>query len=143
MAKQSDKKQIEKIQNQCMSLIDPKLNINKIYKSYNLLKLKDLIELSNWKFAHQFRQSTLPKKIMESILYDHRNKCRIKSHPYKTCNKNIPNLPRATHRLYRSSYLYQSLLQYSKLPNNIKQQTTQNAFVKACKNRLLNHNNTH
>ena len=93
MAKQSDKKQIEKIQNQCVSLIDLKLNINKIYKSYNLLKLKDLIEPSNWKFAHQFEQGTLPKKISESIQYDHMNKCLIKSHPYKTRNKNIPNLP--------------------------------------------------
>ena len=126
-----------------MSLIDPKLNINKIYKSYNLLKLKDVIELLNWKFAHQFEQGTLPKKIMESIRYDNRNKCLIKSHPYKTRNKNIPNLLRDTHRLYSSRYLYQSLLRYSKLPNNIKQQTTQNAFVKACKNHLLNQNNTH
>ena len=42
MAKHSDKKPIEKIQNQCVSLIDPKLNISKTYKSYNLLKTKRL-----------------------------------------------------------------------------------------------------
>ena len=92
MAKQSDKKLIEKIQNQCVSIIDPKCKTSKIYKTYNLLKLKDLIDLSNWKFAHQFEQDTLPKRIRESILYDHRNNSLIKSHPYKTRNKNIPNL---------------------------------------------------
>ena len=130
MAKQSDKKLIEKIQNQCMSLIDPKLNISKIYKSYNLLKLKDLIELSNWKFAHQFEQGSLPKIITESILYDHRNNSLIKSHQYKMRNKNINNLPQATHKLYRSSFLYQSLLKYTKLPSNIRQLTNHTAFSK-------------
>ena len=142
MARVSDKQLIEKVQNQCVRIINPKYKTSIIYKTYSLLKLTDLIDLTNWKFAHQFEQDSLPRKIMKTILYDHKNNSLIKSHSYKTRNKNIPNLPRATHKLYRSSYLYQSLLRYSKLPNNIKQISNHNSFVKACKNHLLNANLT-
>ena len=84
MINQSDCKSIEKIQNQCISLIDPKLNTHEIYKTHNLLKLQGLIELSILKFGYQFDQGYLPKKIMESITCDHKNDSLIKTHHYRT-----------------------------------------------------------
>ena len=118
MINQSERKSIEKIQNQCVSLIDPKLPTHEIYKTYNLLKLHGLIELSNLKFGHQFEEGSLPIKIMESITYNHKNKSLIKSHHYKTRNKKLPNLPQTTHKLYRNSSnlimtkVYRNILNY-------------------------------
>ena len=71
----------------------PKLTTHEIYKTHNLLKLQELIELSNLKFGHQFEQGSLPVKIMESITYDHKNNSLIKTHHYRTRNKRLPNLP--------------------------------------------------
>ena len=143
MINQSERKSIKKIQNQCVSLIDPKLSIHEIYKTHNLLKLHRLIELSNLKFGHQFKQGSLPRKIMESITYDHKNKSLVKTHQYKTWNKKFPNLPQATHKLYRNSFLYQSLLKYSKLPASIKQIDNKDTFIKACKKHLLTSQSMH
>ena len=36
---------LQKLQNQCVRLIDPKSNINQIYKKNQILKIKDLIKL--------------------------------------------------------------------------------------------------
>ena len=78
MINQSNRRILEKIQDQCVSIINPRLSINEVYKTHNLLKLQDLIELSNLEFGHRFEQESLPIKIMESIKYDHKKNSLIK-----------------------------------------------------------------
>ena len=68
MARVSDKQLIEKVQNQCVRIINPKYKTSIIYKTYSLLKLTDLIDLTNWKFAHQFETRLTSQKNYENYL---------------------------------------------------------------------------
>ena len=121
-----------------MRQIEVNLDIDKIYNKHHILKITELIDLSNLKFGYQSDHDLLPTKLAESAKSDHRNNILIKTHPYKTRNKRLPNLPAATHNLYQKSFLYQSLVKYNSLPNSIKQIGKQCSFVRECKKWLIN-----
>ena len=55
-----DLDKLQKLQNQCVRLIDPKSNINQIYKKNQILKIKDLIKLELSKFGYKYLHNILP-----------------------------------------------------------------------------------
>ena len=122
-------KKLEKLQNQCVNLIEPKQSTNKTYKKYRILKFRDLIELELAKFGFKLTNNLLPKSIKNLVVTDHLGKSLIKDHVYNTRNKSISNNPPAKNNKYNKSFMNKSISVFNSLSPEIKSATSLNSFA--------------
>ena len=70
-----------------------------------MLRLDNLIKIENIKLGYKLEHSQLPKTIQHMLKTDSKEKSLVKTHPYPTRTKNVPNLPRALNKAYHASFL--------------------------------------
>ena len=126
-----------KIQNRCVSQINPAACIAEIYSTQHLLNLHQIIRLEQSKLGFKLCNHMLPPHVSKEMLTDQNLKSIVKAHTYKTRKKNIPNWPNTRDQLYMSSFLYQAPLAYSDLPDKLRSIENYHRCVKECKQHLL------
>ena len=124
-----DLKKLEKLQNQCVKLIEPRQSTNEIYKKYRILKFKDLIDLELAKFGFKSVHKLLPNRIISLTSTDHLGRSLIKSHDYDTRNKSITNNPPAKNNKYNKSFMNKGITIFNNLSQEIKNATSLSSFV--------------
>ena len=128
---------IQKVQNYCMSMIQPNQNIKITAKKEKILNISSLIRLEHLKLGYRMLHKSLPPKINTHLSTDQNKNSLEKSHKYDTRNKNKPNLPKIKNKIYRNSFLYQSNKELLLLPQKIIAQPTKRTFIKSVKKLLL------
>ena len=126
-----------KIQNRCVSQINPAACIAEIYSTQHLLNLHQIIRLEQSKLGFKLCNNMLPPRVSKEMLTDQNSKSIVKAHKYETRKKNIPNRLNTRDQLYMSSFLYQAPLAYSNLPDKLRSIENYHRFVKECKQHLL------
>ena len=126
-----------KIQNRCVSQINPASCITDIYRTYHLLNLHQIIRLEQSKLGFKLCNNMLPPRVSKEMLTDQNSKSIVKTHDYETRKKTIPNRPNTRDQLYMSSFLYQAPLAYSKPPSKLRTLENYHRFAKECKQHLL------
>ena len=137
MITKEDLLKLEKIQNKCVQLIEPRKELSKIYKDNSILKLQSLVRLENAKIWHKYYQKTLPANLMKMMQQDQNNTNLQKQHGYNTRKKKEINLPLATCQAYKSSFYVEGLKVYSTLPSETKRKEQLSHFVNDYKKLLL------
>ena len=128
---------LQKIQTECLQLIVPLNKTGNLNKELGILKIKYMIKLENYKFGYKLDNNLLPTKTTELCYLDNKSNSLKKQHPYSTCNKTMPNLPKNTNKAYRASYLCTGPQMFQTLPVETKLKCTLSCFTKSCKNILL------
>ena len=128
---------LSKAQCTAVMLIDPNNSIDETFKKYKILKVTDMLHLEQCKMGYKLCHNLLPKKLADNMTQDHKCHSIVKNHRYFTRSKKTPNLPSAMSAKYRSSFLYNSIREYSALDYNVKQARNLRVFVKNCKQRYF------
>ena len=128
---------IQKVQNYCMSMIQPNQNIKTTAKKEKILNISSLIRLEHLKLGYRMLNKSLPPQIDTHLSTDQNKNSLEKSHKYDTRNKNKPNLPKIKNKIYQNSFLYQSNKELLLLPQKIIAQPTKRSFIKSVKKLLM------
>ena len=130
---------LQKHQNKCVRLVTNGLANTETYKKLKILNITSLVQLENYKHGYKLNNNLLPIPVAKSCTSDSTHQSIMKQHKYNTRNKHLPNVPKATNKKYRSSFLYQHIKDFEQLPNTIKNEsTTFPNFVRRCKKHILN-----
>ena len=129
--------EIQKVQNYCLSMINPHQTPKNTAKLEKILNITSLIRLEHLKLGYGMLHKTLPPQINYHLSTDHNKQSLEKLHKYSTRNKNKPNLPKIKNKDYRNSFLYQSSKELMLLPQIIMPLTTKTTFIKSIKKLLL------
>ena len=140
MASHHQLKQIQNQQDKAVKLIDFKHKKGDTYRTHRILNVHQLTKLELCKLGYRLTNNLLPKPLTNELLSDQHNKSLGKMHGYNTRHKSIPNLPRANNSRYRSSYLFQAISAYSKLPDSVTKQPNLKSFISRCKHHLIEQN---
>ena len=127
--KKIDLARLTKIQNKCVKLIEPRLDLNTIYNKHRILRIEDLIQLEEIKFGFKQINKLLPKRLQDIVDHDSKGTTLAKLHAYETRNKKIPNLPNSHHHKYRNSFLNKGIVSFSNLSYQLKAKTTVDAVI--------------
>ena len=138
MISSEELRKLEKLQDQCVSLIDPRLSTLEIYTKHDILSFNKLVKLEMYKTWHKCYLQMLPKKLNCLMKEDHNKMNLVKQHSYNTRRKREINLPLATSLLYKNSFYVKGLKMYGELPTEIKEEKKYNLFVIRCKNHIRN-----
>ena len=139
--KKSDLARLTKIQNKCVKLIEPRLDLSTIYNKHRILRIEDLIQLEEIKFRFKQINKLLPKRLQDIVDHDSKGATLVKMHAYDTRNKKIPNLPSSHHNKYRNSFLNKGIVSFSNLPYQLKSKTTVSAVTSGFKRAIFDQNN--
>ena len=126
-------KELQKIQQQCVELIS-KLkdsDAGKHMRFLNIMTLDKMIQLSLCKLGYKIyiTHKVLPTLLL-MIFNAHRGK---KTHRYLTRNRQTPNVQRHHSTKFNRSFLCQSIMEYSKLSENLKRETHPTQFERLLK----------
>ena len=133
MLKRSQLQEIFAVQQKCVNLIGGTTPFAK----YKIPTVFELVRLEQCKLGFKLCKGLLPTGLKKVMMSDHNLQSVIKSHPYSTRTRNIPNRPSAKLTLYRNSFLYSSIQNYSNLSAEVRDSATLSVFVKKCKRVLL------
>ena len=128
---------ITKTQRTAVQLINPCVSVDILFKKEKILPVQKLIALEECKMGYKLCHNLLPKNLGKCMLSDHRDVSVQKGHRYQTKNKKIPNLPSANSSKYRSSFLFTSIKEYSKLSTELKEAKSLSIYVRSLKNRII------
>ena len=128
---------LQKIQNYCLTMIQPRQHSIITAKKEKILTINSLIRLEHLKLGYRMMNKTLPPKIISHLCTDQNKTSLEKRHNYNTRNKNKPNLPQIKNKNYRNSFLYQSNKELMLLPQKIISLPTRTLFIKSVKNLLM------
>ena len=128
LCKKGDIARLTKAQNKCVKLIDPKKDIDNIYKNHKILKIKEMIELEEVKFGY---------KLQTIVDHDLSGHPLNKKHSYNTRNKKILNCPSAHNHKYRNSFLNKGIVSFSNLSYSLKSANTLSSIVSGFKKTIF------
>ena len=94
MLNQAQNKKIQRLQNNCIHLINGKPAMRESYQSLNLLRFNEILTLQNLKLGHRVQHSQLPERILYACTSDTHGKSLEKKHSYQMRHKHEPNHPR-------------------------------------------------
>ena len=134
MVKKETLNKIQSIQTKCLKQIKKTVNYPHELK---LLNINELVRLEHAKLGYRLENKLLPKKIMQIITTDSKNKSLEKLHKYNTRNKNKLYLPKIKNKLYRNSFLYQANKELLLLPKIKTCKISYSTFIKTVKLTLL------
>ena len=109
-------KELERIQNKCLRLVNPFIPIKDRLSKLNILSINRLIELEQCKLCYKLCNQMLPTILTRLIKHDQHNNDMMKTHAYPTRQKQIPHRPKVKLGLYQRSFLYQTISRFSNLP---------------------------
>ena len=129
---------LQQLQDQCVSIIRPcKTSLSAKRLALNMLNVNELIELEHLKFAHKCLNNELPVLLIKNSYIDHNVKSLHRQHSYNTRNKRLPNAAKCSDNRYKNCVFYKSFILYSKIPQELKECTNTQLFVKKSKKYLL------
>ena len=128
---------LQKIQNYCLTMIQPHQDSIITAKKEKILTINSLLRLEHFKLGYRMMNKTLPPKIISHLCTDQNKASLEKRYKYNTRNKNKPNLPQIKNKNYRNSFLYQSNKELMLLPQKIIALPTRTLFIKSVKNLLM------
>ena len=131
------KRKIQKCMDTCFNLITHQPANAANYKKEKMLRLDDLVTLENLKLGYKMEHSLLPMTIQNLMKTDSNKKSLVKTHPYPTRSKNVPNLPTAQNKAYHASFLVQSIKDYDRLSTEVREIRTLPIFIRRIKKNLL------
>ena len=141
ICKKGDLTRLSKIQNKCVKLIEPRLDVNTIYKKHKILRIDELIKLEEIKFGYKQINKLLPNKLQYIVDHDSKGLTLMKKHAYNTRNKKIPNCPSSYHQNYRNSFLNKGIVSYSNLLYQLKSNNTISTIISGYKRTIFDQNN--
>ena len=126
MAGESQLNGLHKIQDHCIRIVSSNNNdnIKDLYTSLNIQPIDQLIKGSLCKLCHSLNHKQLPSPLIK-LFNMHGGE---KLHRYPTWNKNIPNVQKHTAQVFNQSFLCRSLVEYSKLPTELKSKKEKRIF---------------
>ena len=141
ICKKGDLTRLSKIQNKCVKLIEPRLDVNTTYKKHKILRIDQLIRLEEIKFGYKQINKLLPNKLQYIVDHDSKGKTLMKKHAYNTRNKKILNCPSSCHQNYRNSFLNKGIVSYSNLPYQLKSNNIISTIISGFKRTIFDRNN--
>ena len=136
-ATEEQMKKLQKLQNKCLKYILPNYNPAELNSKLQILKIKDMVQLSNWKFGFKFITRQLPPRIITICSEDSNNQSLLPTHQYNTRNKRLPNLPKIANKLYRESFLIKGPRSILTLPLELQQTKNLKTFSSKCKKQII------
>ena len=130
---------LQKLQTKCLKYTLPHQTTDKLNSKLQILKIKDMLKLANWKFGYKLANRQLPPRIITICSEDSKNQTLLPSHQYNTRNKKTPNLPKSANKLYRESFLCKGPRSILTLELEIQKSINLKAFTTKCKKLLINH----
>ena len=130
MASKSCLNIISRTQKNCIQCVNTK-------EKEPFLSLNDIILLETLKFGWKVINQALPISLQNCALSTPQGHSLEKNHRYMTRNKNIPNVPKASNKLYKSSIFFKGISKFSELTLELKQVRSYRLFVKRVKTMLL------
>ena len=127
---------LQKIQNKCVQLIDPRVAVATIYKEHKIPRLTDMIFTECCKLWHRYSLKLLPSKLSAIMTKDSKQKSLIKTHRYGTRNKKVLNTPLAMTNLYKNSFFVSGLTKYQSLQQATRDVRDIDIFSKTLKQQL-------
>ena len=106
-------------------------------RNSQFLTIDDIIRLEILKFGWKLVNHTLPSSLHACALSSSQGLTLEKTHRYSTRNKRIPNVPRVTNKLYKSSIFCKGIVKFSELRSELKEAKSYNYFVKLVKKEIL------
>ena len=130
---------LEKLQRESVRLI---MNVRHVdlskMRHARILPLSDIITLECSKLMYRALKHDLPTELNMAIRTDSANRSLNKSHTYSTRNKHVPRLPKCSTKIYRDSFLYHCIKDYSSLTKDTHDSYNLPMFNNHCKRELLN-----
>ena len=138
LLKQEQIHKLQKIQDLCLKILGRGSGpMEGMYRSQHILTITKLIDMELCKFWHRKTLGLTPPKLLEHMTTDHKNHPLMKTHNYKTRQKELVNRPTSTHREYHDSFLVKGNRIYSQLPTSIRKEEKMCKFAKSIKRHLL------
>ena len=100
MCKKMDLNHLQKAQDNCIKLLDPKQTVDMNYSNNYILTLPQLIHLEEIKLGYKITNKLLPTNLQSLLDTDQNGYDLNKNHTYNTRKKRIPNLPRISTKAY-------------------------------------------
>ena len=116
----------------------PRTDINTAHYKLGILKIKDMLTLANLKFGYKLAHNLFPIKIRTICLEDSKKQILLPQHKYNTRTRNMPNLPKASSKLYKNSFLYKGPRSVLSVETEAQKSSTLQMFTSKCKQTLLN-----
>ena len=119
---------LEKIQNQCIRIINKESATSDItgqYEKLRILKLDQLVKLHLCKLGHIISHDQLPIPIHRMF----KARGGKKSHHYPTRRKPIPNIQTHSSEIFNKSFMCRSLMEYNLLPQHLRTNVPYQRFV--------------
>ena len=119
---------LEKIQNQCIRIINKESATSDItgqYEKLRILKLDQLVKLHLCKLGHMISHDQLPIPIHRMF----KARGGKKSHHYPTRRKHIPNIQTHSSEIFNKSFMCRSLMEYNLLPQHLRTNVPYQRFV--------------
>ena len=127
-------KELWKMQQQCVQLVS-KLNdknINRQMRTLHIMSVDNMIRLSLCKLGYKITHEVLPIPLLK-IFNSHGGK---KTHQYPMRNRQTSNVQKHHSAKFNKSFLCQSILEFSKLNDNLKREKHLTRFEKLLKKHI-------
>ena len=138
LASKSILKHLQKVQNNCLRCIEPRMHIPEILKKHKILKVEDLIKLEQCKLGYKVCNNLLPARLLTWLFTESKDMSLKKSHIYNTRCKEIPNVPVMSSTRYRNSFMYMCIKEYTSAVISESPKHGLKSFIKHYKETLLN-----
>ena len=134
MVSESQLNGFHKIQDHCIRIISSNNHddIKELYTSLSIQPIDQLIKGSLCKLGHSLNHKQLPSPLIR-LFNIHGEE---KMHRYPTWNKNIPNVQKHKAQVFNQSFLCRSLVEYGKLPTELKTEKNKRTFEHKLKHYL-------
>ena len=137
MASKTELKDLRKIQNQCICIINKRSATSDIagqYEKLRILKLDHLINLQLCKLGHMISHDQLLIPIHKMF----EAKGGKKLHRYPTQRKHIPNVEAHSSETFNKSFMCRSIMEYNLLPQHLRVNIPYRCFISNYKAMLYN-----
>ena len=140
MCKKTDLNHLQKAQDNCIKLLDPKQTVDINYGNNKILTLPQLIHLEEMKLGYKITNKLLPANLQSLPDTDQNGYDLNKNHTYNTHKKRIPNLPRISTKAYTQSFLNKGISSYSSCSDLLRSKTSYQSLVACYKRDIMNQN---
>ena len=140
MCKKMDLNRLQKAQNSCIKLLDPKQTVDMNYINNNIMTIPQLIKLEEIKLGYKITNKLLPTNLQSLLDTDQKGYALNKNHAYNTRKKRIPNQPRVSTKTYTQSFLNKGISSYSMCSDLLRSKLSYQSLVACYKRDIMNQN---
>ena len=135
-----DLNRLQKAQNSCIKLLDPKQTVDMNYINNNIMTIPQLIKLEEIKLGYKITNKLLPTNLQSLLDTDQKGYALNKNHAYNTHKKRIPNQPRVSTKTYSQSFLNKGISSYSMCSDLLRSKLSYQLLVACYKRDIMNQN---